>query len=834
VIDLPANDLVPGAATAVPTPFATFLLLLSILNTFLERKELVDAGSQTDHNAVLAKLRHTHGKLYRHSLTLHDKPKLHLPSQKSMLADLIHAAQAVVRDLSTPAALQDDASRRTLFLMDIGLAYAHGMAASDAFVSGYDALDQWEFTPWLRANGASEAALASVVLRGCYDFVFGFQSGNLHQHDVGAGTAARAMGRLMFTYSGAVFYKMQAGMGDTIFAPYYQVLEKLGVKFKFFHAATALRVSDDGMDIGSIEMVRQADLIAGDYQPLVEVRGLPCWPSAPDWSQLKDAAQFRANNIDFESEEYPFSGTKFVLEKGRDFDQVLLGASLGSLPRLTADLVEKSPRWALMLKSLRSVGTGAAQFWLDKTAAQLGWDEKVAEHNNQAAIPKQPLRTILTGFAEPLDTWADMSHLLPVEDWPKPEPAFIAYFCSPAPDGETLTSFKAKVRAWVNDELPAIWPKATDLPWHNGDFEDQYFRVNMFGSERYVLSVTNSVFHRLAPGESGFANLVLAGDWTRCGLNAGCVEAATMSGIAAASALSGVPLLNVGAEDIAQDATANEAARFATFSVTGASWPLNGFFARGEMTGWFTYYALPRAEVAKLLPEGVHLGTSKLVPAGMHPVGLSFCKYHNVRGSFVPDFLAMQPYNELTFAIPDTRTDEGGDAPFLYPYKLYVDNSAAIMAGRLFYAMNKSPATMSMTDTIFTAQNPQHLTVKAEFVQQQDPISLANHPAIASITDILGTAFVTRSPVGGLLYNAFDMQLDKAWVAPVHGRLSVLDPSRNGIPAANMQVAPLLASKTNGLPGAMRIWCSWSLSNPLDGTRIRHTAKAKTFLGAGQ
>ena len=54
------------------------------------------------------------------------------------------------------------------------------------------------------------------------------------------------MGRLVLAYSGAIFQKMQAGMGDTIFAPYYQVLEKIGVKFRFFHAVKALRLSGAG------------------------------------------------------------------------------------------------------------------------------------------------------------------------------------------------------------------------------------------------------------------------------------------------------------------------------------------------------------------------------------------------------------------------------------------------------------------------------------------------------------------------------------------------------------------------------------------------------------
>jgi hypothetical protein len=52
--------------------------------------------------------------------------------------------------------------------------------------------------------------------------------------------------------------------------------------------------------------------------------------------------------------------------------------------------------------------------------------------------------------------------------------------------------------------------------------------------------------HRLDPGDSGFRNLYLAGDWTRCVLNIGCVEAAAVSGMLAAEAILGSELPIIG------------------------------------------------------------------------------------------------------------------------------------------------------------------------------------------------------------------------------------------------------------------------------------------------
>ena len=67
----------------------------------------------------------------------------------------------------------------------------------------------------------------------------------------------------------------------------------------------------------------------------------------------------------------------------------------------------------------------------------------------------------------------------------------------------------------------------------------QHVSVNIDPSDRYVQSVPGSDKYRMRPDESGYDNLVLAGDWTDCGMNAGCIEAAVMSGLQAANALLG-------------------------------------------------------------------------------------------------------------------------------------------------------------------------------------------------------------------------------------------------------------------------------------------------------
>ena len=65
----------------------------------------------------------------------------------------------------------------------------------------------------------------------------------------------------------------------------------------------------------------------------------------------------------------------------------------------------------------------------------------------------------------------------------------------------------------------------------------QHVSANVARTDRYVTTPAGSVDARLHPGHSGFENLVLAGDWTRNGIDGGCVEAAVASGEQAAAAL---------------------------------------------------------------------------------------------------------------------------------------------------------------------------------------------------------------------------------------------------------------------------------------------------------
>jgi len=427
-------------------------------------------------------------------------------------------------------------------------------------LKGFAAINDEEWTAWMGRHGATPAAQGSAMVRGIYDYVFGFEQGDGNRPSLEAGTAVHGILRLFFTFKGSLFWEMQAGMGDVVFAPTYEVLKARGVKFEFFHRVEKLAADETGAYVATIVVRQQAQVKDGNaYEPLRTIAGVPSWPSQPDLDQLVDGGTLAT--AQFESAWAPPTGALRTLRRGQDFDDVILGISIAGVKEVCRDLPAPGSPFQLMMQQVQTVQTCSMQLWLTPDALALG-----------APVPAR----IVSAYADDLNTWSDMSFLLARETWPAPAPQFIAYFCGQFPDAGVIPPYddhgfpdreKARLRdqaiAWLTANAQGIWSKSgtpegvpddpnavpCDFDWSklydrtNADgparLASQYLRVNIDPSERYVLSLPGTSKYRLRAGESGFRNLFFAGDWVRTSINAGCVEAAVMAGMDAASALSG-------------------------------------------------------------------------------------------------------------------------------------------------------------------------------------------------------------------------------------------------------------------------------------------------------
>ena len=429
---------------------------------------------------------------------------------------------------------------RLVIMMDMGIVMVIGLLEDGVLFhpQKLNSIDTEDLREWMSRHGALDISVQSPLLKGLYDLVFAYVDGKpgIENADFAAGTAIRCIFRILATYKGAVFYKMQAGMGDTVFTPLHRALKDRGVDFKFFQKVKNLGLSADGTSISTLQIGRQANIKAGEtsYDPYVNVLDLNCWPSDPNYDQLVEGEELKNQQINLESFYTTWKDEDYTLEAGKDFDDIIFGISLGSIPYLCSELVTGSTAWQNMVANIQTVRTMAFQTWMNKDLQELGWD---------APSP------VMDAYVDPMNTWADMSQLLPREDWPASDNVQnISYFCGPMEGGippptETQTPQMAldtvtqASLAYLKNDVSAWWPNDP------GALVDIYYRANIDPSERYVLSVKKSTPFRIYGGRSGFSNLYLAGDWTFNGLNAGCVEACTMSGKIVSNALTGLPLL---------------------------------------------------------------------------------------------------------------------------------------------------------------------------------------------------------------------------------------------------------------------------------------------------
>ncbi len=79
-----------------------------------------------------------------------------------------------------------------------------------------------------------------------YDLTFANHHGDPSRPRFAAGTGLFLSGKLFLDYRGSIFWKMNAGMGDVLFAPLYQALVARGVDFEFFTRVDSLGLDADG------------------------------------------------------------------------------------------------------------------------------------------------------------------------------------------------------------------------------------------------------------------------------------------------------------------------------------------------------------------------------------------------------------------------------------------------------------------------------------------------------------------------------------------------------------------------------------------------------------
>ena len=239
----------------------------------------------------------------------------------------------------------------------------------------------------------------------------------------------------------------------------------------------------------------------------------------------------------------------------RDFDLVVLAVGAGAVPRTCARSSSTRARtWRDMVTTAsrsprRRSNSGSRRTW--RASAGRGG------------------QTNLAGFVEPFDTWADMPQLIREESFPMPvKPRLLlqraarghpratcrsprtcaggATRCGRTPSASSSATWPPVARKADAADVSAgasVPPTRTRVAAGRVEHRLAVLPANVDPSDRYTLSLPGSCERAISPLDHTFDNLTIAGDWTDCGFNEGCVEAAVMSGRLAAHAIAMSPAL---------------------------------------------------------------------------------------------------------------------------------------------------------------------------------------------------------------------------------------------------------------------------------------------------
>jgi uncharacterized protein with NAD-binding domain and iron-sulfur cluster len=444
-----------------------------------------------------------------------------------------------------------------------------------------ESIDGEDFRAWLARQGASDEVCWCPVIKIWYDAVVAYEDGDERAPRISAAVTVYALFRAIVTYKGAFALQMTHEIGDSFIAPIVKALELHGVEFAFFHRVRDLVAGPDAEAPLIDEVVIEEQIPEARrrrHRRFVTMPGGPdasgadvlpreVWPNQPVFDgEDPTCAEGDVGGDDPPLDAYEHApagrGTPVtrVLRRGQHFDEIVFALPAEVARDFTA--LRSQADWVRMDQTVKSVATQSLRLWFRRSLPDLGW--------------RYP-HPILSGYTPPYSTWEDNGQNLGHERFAGlgagQEPKAIATLFGPlrssragpmsGPDRAQAVA-EEEGRRFFDEQLEGLWPALGSTPDERyqalvappaltgvNRLAWQYRRANSGPIEAYVLALPGTLQHRLRPDESGFRNLYVAGEWTRNGLEVGCVEGAVMSGLSAARAICHEPIAVIGEDDIA-------------------------------------------------------------------------------------------------------------------------------------------------------------------------------------------------------------------------------------------------------------------------------------------
>ena len=441
-----------------------------------------------------------------------------------------------------------------------------------------DDLDGYDFDAWLKKWKAGDLTRAFPISEALPNILFSRPSGDpALSPKLSTACWLTWFFRTVKRSPGDFGYFFFAGTGESVVLPLYFHLSRLGVRFEFFHKLQKVESKSDadGWWVEKLQFEQQAKLKSPPYDPLDEMekegedRKWAVWPNQPLWDQLANGSQ-NEGKIDYEAWKGTSGSdaTTRVLERSHgDFDYVVF-----ALPGAMVEQIEWSdgePAKTWTARALPFTATQSAQLWLEDDTADLGW--KRTKYGSKKKGHEREDRFVSAVFPQPLIHMGAFDDVIAAEDWGANGPKGCIYLSGQlnmrprhaAPEAQMrrdaihrLEESTAQTLRRMGNFLPGSLPRVNKR-YEGSEFDlailhakggigserldEQYYRVNTRPTEAYMQAPPGFVDKRPDAWQTGYENMVVAGDWIRTGLNLGSFESAITGGKLAAFALTGSP-----------------------------------------------------------------------------------------------------------------------------------------------------------------------------------------------------------------------------------------------------------------------------------------------------
>jgi uncharacterized protein with NAD-binding domain and iron-sulfur cluster len=473
------------------------------------------------------------------------------------------AARELLKGSSDPTVV------RIRILLDFVLTILRGILADGVLTGQIAQVDEHDLTDWLALHGAQIETQQSPFVRVWYDIVAAYEEGDESKPSISAAAFLQTFVPALVAYRGAFCYQMKAEVGESFIVPVYKALADRGVRFRFLHELEQIVPDAGGTRIERLVFRvpklpvgapgAAATALAG-YDPLVETPPLKngktrfTWPRGPK-PPFDFLGEIDENRPLLLHPCGPARETVTLERASGDFDHVVFTLPHTVVPKVAPQLVAQKQAWKDLVDELPSVETKSLRIWVKKDLAQSQWDPA------DAATPP-----VLSAYLPLFNTWEDSGQQLEFQNWPSNPPLSIASVLGPLKASrhpprwqllEWLSEIFQRLRArneaqkFLIGHAAQLWPGLvgatgafdwTQLvpPASGPSLAGQWVVANTGACERYTHATPGSFKYRLRSRETGYANLAVAGEWTRFWPATANMELAVISGLRAAFDILGV------------------------------------------------------------------------------------------------------------------------------------------------------------------------------------------------------------------------------------------------------------------------------------------------------